>query len=146
MPSDPVRLDACPVPRRIAPYSVVTVLGLLCLAAGALLAWPAATAPAPQDTSGARREIEVSARRYAFTPDHIEVDQDDLVKIVFTAEDIPHSFTIDEYRIAKRAGAGQTVTFEFRADQAGTFTFYCNLAIDDGCRDMRGELVVRERP
>ena len=49
------------------------------------------------------------------------------MKITFTADDIAHSFTIDQYRIAKRAGAGQTVVFEFRADQAGTHRFYCNL-------------------
>ena len=92
-----------------------------------------------------RREFEVSARRYAFAPSVIEVQQDDLVRIRLRAEDIPHSFTVDEYRIAKRAGAGQTVTFEFRADRAGTFPFYCNLSLDEGCRKMRGQLVVGGR-
>jgi heme/copper-type cytochrome/quinol oxidase subunit 2 len=144
MPSERVRADALSVQGRAVPRLVVMAIGLSLLAAGALLAWPSATTPATED--GARREIHVSARRYAFTPDRIEVDQDDLLKITFTAEDIPHSFTIDAYRIAKRAGAGQTVTFEFRADQAGTFPFYCNLALDEGCREMRGELVVREKP
>jgi heme/copper-type cytochrome/quinol oxidase subunit 2 len=52
---------------------------------------------------------------------------------------------LDEYRIAKRAAPGNPVTFEFRADRAGTFPFYCNLTIDDGCREMRGELVVTPR-
>jgi heme/copper-type cytochrome/quinol oxidase subunit 2 len=65
------------------------------------------------------------------------------VKITFTAEDIAHSFTVDGYRISKRAGAGQSVTFEFRADQPGTFTYYCNLSQDDGCRNMKGQLVVK---
>src|SRR5438552_7761712 len=40
---------------------------------------------------------------------------------------------------------GQPVTFEFRADRPGTFPFYCNLQIEDGCRQMRGQLVVRPR-
>ena len=62
---------------------------------------------------------------------------------VFTARDIAHSFTIDQYRIAKRAAAGQTVVFEFRADQVGTHRFYCNLTADDRCRKMEGELIVR---
>jgi heme/copper-type cytochrome/quinol oxidase subunit 2 len=53
--------------------------------------------------------------------------------------------TIDAYRIAKRVGPGQPVTFEFRADRPGTFPYYCNLQIEDGCRQMRGELVVRPR-
>jgi cytochrome c oxidase subunit 2 len=121
---------------------------LLAAATAALVGVVALARPAPQEGSpakGAAREISVSARRYVFEPAHIEVQQDDLVKIKFTAEDIAHSFTVDKYRIAKRAGAGQTVTFEFRADQPGTFTYYCNLAIDEGCRKMKGELVVKTK-
>jgi heme/copper-type cytochrome/quinol oxidase subunit 2 len=92
-----------------------------------------------------QREFSVSGDRYAFSPARLVVDQDDLVKVAFTAVDIPHSFTMDEYRISKRAGSGQTVVFEFRADRPGTFRFYCNLANDERCRDMRGELVVQSR-
>ncbi len=58
--------------------------------------------------------------------------------------DVAHSFTIDvPYRISKRAGTGQSVVFEFRADEPGRFTFYCNLTQDDRCKQMKGELVVR---
>ena len=79
----------------------------------------------------------------AFRPNTITVDRNDVVKIVFTAEDIAHSFTIDSYRISKRAGAGQSVTFEFRADQPGTFDYYCNLSVDSKCKTMRGKLIVK---
>ncbi|MDQ3070377.1 MAG: cupredoxin domain-containing protein [Acidobacteriota bacterium] len=92
-----------------------------------------------------KREFDVHARRFAFTPDRLEAAQDDMVKITFTADDIAHSLTIDAYRIAKRAEAGQTVMFEFRADKPGSHRIYCNLTIDDGCRRMHGELVVRPR-
>lgn len=91
------------------------------------------------------RTFSISARKYGFSPSRIEVSQDDLVKIELQTEDIPHSWTVDEYRIAKRVGPGQPVTFEFRADRPGSFRFYCNLQIDDGCRDMHGELVVLPR-
>jgi heme/copper-type cytochrome/quinol oxidase subunit 2 len=90
-----------------------------------------------------QREVSVSGNQFRYTPDRIEVQKDDLVKITFTAGDIAHSFTIDEYRIAKRAGAGQSVTFEFRADRAGEYPYYCNLSQDERCRNMRGTLVVR---
>ena len=40
-------------------------------------------------------------------------------------------------------GAGQAITFEFRADHAGTFEFYCNLTADPACREMKGTLVVK---
>ena len=92
---------------------------------------------------GATREFTITGDQFAFKPIRIEVQKDDLVKITFTAEDMPHSFNSERYRIAKRAGAGQTVTFEFRADQAGSFEFYCNLKQDERCREMKGTLVVR---
>lgn len=92
-----------------------------------------------------QKEFVIRAHKYAFTPPQIEVQQDDLVKITLQTEDIPHSFTIDSYRIAKRVNPGQTVVFEFRADQAGRFPFYCSLKIDDGCKATRGELIVRPR-
>ena len=88
-------------------------------------------------------DIRIDGDHYTFAPKRIEVQKDDLVKVTFRAGDIAHSFTIDAYRIAKRAAAGQTVVFEFRADQAGTFSYYCNLSQDDKCREMKGEIVVR---
>ena len=92
---------------------------------------------------GQTREFTITGRDHRFSPSRIEVQRDDLVKITFTAADIPHSFNNEQYRIAKRAGAGQSVTFEFRADQTGSFEFYCNLKQDERCREMRGQLVVR---
>ena len=103
---------------------------------------PAARSESRQD-GGAVREFTINGGHYAFQPATIEVNRNDLVKISFTAQDIPHSFTIDEYRIVKRAGVGQTVTFEFRADRPGTFSYYCNLTQDEKCRNMKGHLVVK---
>jgi heme/copper-type cytochrome/quinol oxidase subunit 2 len=114
------------------------VAALACLALAAV-----ALTTAAARGQGQVREFSVSGRNHSFTPGRIEVQKDDLVKITFTASDIAHSFTVDRYRIAKRAGAGQSVVFEFRADQPGTFAYYCNLTADDKCREMKGELVVR---
>ena len=99
----------------------------------------------PQDQGPTAKPFDVTAHRYAFEPARLEVNQDDLVKIELRTGDIAHSLTIDEYRIAKRVGPGQPVTFEFRADRAGTFPYYCNLQVEDGCRTMRGVLVVKPR-
>ena len=104
-----------------------------------------AVAAAPQDQGPTAKPFAITARRFAFDPPRIEVNQDDLVKIELRTDDIAHSLTIDEYRIAKRVGPGHPVTFEFRADRAGNFPYYCNLQTEDGCRRMRGELVVRPR-
>ena len=97
-----------------------------------------------QDQVGQTREFVVSGDHYAFSPSSIPVNKNDLVKVTFTAKDMPHSFTIDgPYRISKRAGAGQSVTFEFRADQPGNHTIYCALSTDPKCKEMKATLTVR---
>ena len=88
------------------------------LAAGALSA---------QEQGPTARPFAVTAHRYKFDPPFIEVFQDDLVRIELKSGDIAHSMTLDAYRISKRVSPGQPVTFEFRADKAGRFPFYCNL-------------------
>jgi plastocyanin len=98
-----------------------------------------------QDRAPNRRDVTLTARDHQFIPNRITVTQDDLVRITFTSEGRPTSFAIDAYRILKRAGAGKTIVFEFRADQTGTFTFYCSLTSDPGCRDMKGTLVVEPK-
>ena len=122
-------------------------------AGGLLLAGPtvarllaASTPPGPgQDQAPNRREFTIVAKDYHYAPTRIEVSQDDLVKLTVRSEDIAHSFTIDAYRIAKRVPAGGSTTFEFQADRAGTFAFYCALTSEGGHRMMHGELVVRAR-
>jgi len=108
---------------------------------------PAPTRPvARQDDALKPHAWRIVARKYSYSVPRIEVQQDDLVKITLETADIPHSFTIDEpYRIAKRATPGHPVVFEFRADKAGTFDFYCNLKADDGCRTMKGKLIVKAK-
>jgi heme/copper-type cytochrome/quinol oxidase subunit 2 len=112
---------------------------------GALLLRPAVVRLFAQDQAPNRREFTIVAKDFAYTPGRIEVMQDDLVKLTVRSEDISHSFTIDQYRIAKRVPAGGSTTFEFQADRPGTFPFYCALTNEAGHRMMHGELVVRAR-
>ena len=122
-------------------------------AGGVLLAGPAATrllaastALSPrQDQAPNRREFTIVAKDFQYSPTRIEVTQDDLVKLTVRSGDIAHSFMIDEYRISKRVPAGGSTTFEFQADRAGTFPFYCALTSDPGHKMMHGELVVRAK-
>ena len=87
--------------------------------------------------------FDVTASRYVFEPPTLDVHVGDLVRVTLRTRDIPHSFVVDGYRIAKKVSPGETVTFEFLADRAGRFTYYCSLTIDDGCRQMKGHLDIR---
>lgn len=120
-------------------------LGFILLGAGGLLLLGPLARLFAQDQAPNRREFTIVAKDFHYTPVRIEVTQDDLVKLTVRSEDIAHSFTIDEYRIVRRVPAGGITTFEFRADRAGTFPFYCNLTSESGHQMMRGELVVRSK-
>ena len=114
-------------------------------AGGVLLAGPTVARLLAQDQAPNRREFTIVAKDFQYSPTRIEVMQDDLVKLTVRSADIAHSFTIDEYRIVKRVPAGGSTTFEFQADRAGTFPFYCTLTSDPGHKMMHGELVVRAK-
>lgn len=100
---------------------------------------------AGQEPQQNRRDFTIVAKDHTFTPNKLDVSQDDLVKITLRSEDVPVSFAIDAYRLIKRVPGKSSITFEFRADQAGTFSFYCNLTIDKACKDMKGTLNVRAK-
>jgi cytochrome c oxidase subunit 2 len=90
-----------------------------------------------------RKRFTLTARKYTFEPEIIDVRRNDIVRLTITSVDIAHSFTVDAYRIQKRIPPGGSVTFEFRADEVGRFPFYCSMRADSGCEEMRGELIVR---
>ena len=120
--------------------------GLLLVGVGAgLLAGPFVVRLFAQDQAPNRPELTIVGKDFHYTPERLEVTQDDLVKLTVRSEDVAHSFSIDEYRIVKRVPAGGSTTFEFRADRAGTFRFYCNLTNEGGHSQMHGELVVRPK-
>jgi heme/copper-type cytochrome/quinol oxidase subunit 2 len=102
-------------------------------------------APAGQDQAPTRREFTLTSRDYSFSPNRVEAQQDDLIKLTVQSADNAYGFTIDDYRVSKRVPAGGSTVIEFRADRAGTFAFYSNLSNDARHSQMRGQLVVRPR-
>ncbi len=115
--------------------------------AAAKAAAPRAPLPAPHPVMGrpgppGPPARPVQAKNYSFTPDRIEVFQGDRVRLTIEGGDQVHSFAIDEYRIARRIVPGTPAIVDFRAERAGTFTYFCNIGTDPGCKAMRGTLVV----
>lgn len=103
--------------------------------------------------------IEVSAKKYDFTPSPIHVKQGTTVRLKITATDRAHGFKIDEYPDgAKGKGAPGLVftskqdcvkleknapaTVEFVAKTPGTYTFKCCVHCGFGHGHMKGQLVV----
>lgn len=118
-------------------------IGRLAALCGAMAGLAAGRAAGQTPPAEERRAFTMTARRYQFEPDVLDVRRNDVVRLTITSEDIAHSFTVDAYRIQKRVPPGGSTTFEFRADEAGRFPFYCSMRAESGCAEMRGELIVR---
>ena len=126
--------------RRLSPvHAILGVALTLCVASAVGL------------TAQTKRDFEVAARKFRFAvsgtdAQEIRVTQDDLVRITLSSGDVPHSFTLPDYRIQKRVEPGRDVIFEFRAEKAGRFEFFCSLT-NDSCRErgMVGALIVVAR-
>jgi plastocyanin len=87
------------------------------------------------------RPVELSGSSYEFDPAEITIPAGEDVAIVLTATDIEHDFTIDRLDTHVSAEAGETAEGGLRADEPGTYTFYCSV---EGHREagMEGTLTV----
>ena len=108
----------------------------------------AASAPTVAKDAGTgmqgAHEIQVTLRKYEFSPGSLRVRKGEQVKLVMTAVDHDHGFKIDNFNINQKIPKGTTVVVEFTADKAGTFQFRCSSVCGLGHRNMKGTLVVEE--
>jgi cytochrome c oxidase subunit 2 len=91
------------------------------------------------------RTFTVTASRYAFDPDRIEVRQGDHVRLVLRSADTTHGLGIEAYGVdVVSPKGGEEVSVEFMAHRPGTFRIKCSEYCGSGHRRMQGRLVVTE--
>ena len=93
---------------------------------------------------GDGHEIQMTAKKYEFTPNEITVKKGEHVKLVITALDRDHGFKLEAFGINQKLKKGEATTIEFTADRAGTFPFQCSEFCGFGHGKMKGKLVVEE--
>lgn len=77
-----------------------------------------------------------------FSPSEVVVNQGKRVKLLFYTEDLVHTFELPEYDIMLDLHPGTWHEFEFTADKAGEFSFFCGLYCSPLHAFMRGKLNV----
>ena len=106
-----------------------------------------AAATAPRASQGGElREFTVVAERFKFTPDRLEVNQGDRVRVTVRSADSTHGWEVKAFDLdllAKKGGRPETS--EFVADRAGTFPINCSEYCGKGHDTMKGVLVVHPR-
>ena len=93
---------------------------------------------------GGKHEIQVTLRKYEFSPCALRVRKGEQVKLIMTAADHDHGFKLDGFNSNQKIPKGTTIVVEFTADKAGTFQFRCSTVCGLGHRNMKGTLVVEE--
>lgn len=83
------------------------------------------------------KEFTVKAFRFGYSPDLIEVNKGDKVKIIIENTDTLHGIRIPDLGIK-----GNNI-LEFTADKKGEFIWYCNNMCGGGHMQMQGKLVVK---
>jgi cytochrome c oxidase subunit II len=104
-------------------------------------------AQAAEDSGTSMRgvhEIQVTLRKYEFSPGLVRVRKGEQVRLIMAAVDHDHGFKLDDFQINQKTRKGTRAVVEFTADKAGTFQFRCSNVCGLGHRNMKGMLVVEE--
>jgi len=119
--------------------SLAAALALVTVAAGPVLT--RAEAPAPRLVT-----VEMTAKRFAFLPEQVEVAEGDEVTINVRSADGTHGIEIEKLKVKKTIPrGGEVVTLSFTAPAPGRYVIKCSEYCGRGHDDMKSALVVAPR-
>jgi cytochrome c oxidase subunit 2 len=133
----------------------IGIIPAIAIAAGAIAISGAYSTAAQEAT----QEIEVSAKKYEFTPSEIHVRKSAHVRLKITATDRDHGIEVNvfpqgsdkksapglKFSVEKpsfKLPANDAQIIEFTADQPGTYEFKCSAFCGSGHRGMKGQIIV----
>ncbi|MDP3697488.1 MAG: cupredoxin domain-containing protein [Candidatus Taylorbacteria bacterium] len=88
--------------------------------------------------TGVIRNFKIVADKdeWRWTPEVIEVDRGDRVKLEVVNEDeYDHGIAIDAFGVSQRMPANATINVEFVVTQVGDFQYYCSVPCGEGIVD-----------
>jgi cytochrome c oxidase subunit II len=118
-------------------HLVVALAGLLL--AGATAATAIAVTAAP-----AEKVIAVSAMKFEFLPETINLKKGEPVILELSSLDRTHGFKVPDLGLRADVLADTTVRVRVVPEKVGRFTFACDNFCGDGHEDMEGVIVVSE--
>lgn len=83
------------------------------------------------------KEFTVKAFRFGYSPDVIEVNKGDKVRINIENTDTTHGIRIPDLNLKGNN------TIDFTVDKEGEFNWYCNVMCGEGHRQMGGKIIVK---
>ena len=96
-----------------------------------------------QELTGETKEFNITAKKWEFLPNKIEVNKGDKVILNVKSIDVAHGITLMNFGINKFLNPNEEIKIEFIADKRGRFNFFCNVFCGSGHNEMNGVLIVR---
>lgn len=91
---------------------------------------------------GAPQRVDITARRFAFTPGEITVKKGQPVVLVLKSADVNHGLRFRDFGIDVQVKAGKTVEVKFIPDKTGDFVGHCSVFCGAGHGSMEIKLHV----
>ena len=92
----------------------------------AIVTFPALSSPRKAHADSGPRVIEITAKRFAFSPNQITIKKGETVKIRLTSEDVTHGFFMRALKIDEDIQPGTPTEITLTPQTAGTFTTICD--------------------
>lgn len=109
----------------------------------AMLAVAVSLGAAQNESPTSGRKIEITARKYEFSPARVEVKVGETVELTASSVDAKHGLECKELGIKKFTfEPNKPATVTFTAARAGTYEFKCANFCGMGHGRMKGEIVV----
>ena len=88
--------------------------------------------------------IDITAKRFAFSPDKITLKKGQTVKLRLHSEDVTHGFFLRTLKLDEEIPAGATTEVTVTPQQAGTFTSICDHFCGANHGNMNMTIMVQE--
>jgi cytochrome c oxidase subunit 2 len=92
----------------------------------------AATFIQPAPAQASPRRIEVTAKRFAFSPSEITLKKGEPVIVVLKSVDVTHGIRFKELGIDTKVAKGQTSEIPVTPNKTGTFVGHCSVFCGSG--------------
>jgi cytochrome c oxidase subunit II len=90
------------------------------------------------------KTIQITAKKFEFTPGEITVKKGEPVVLEIKSEDVNHGFSLPDFGARGDVKPGSVLHIRFTPDKAGQFTFTCDVFCGSGHEEMSGTLTVTE--
>jgi cytochrome c oxidase subunit 2 len=98
----------------------------------------------PADTATDAAVLPVTAHRWAFEPETLNLKKGVPVILELGSKDVQHGFNLPDFGMRADVLVGQKTRVRLLPDKAGTFAFHCDYYCGAGHEGMAGQIVVSE--